>query len=253
MALSTFARRVLPMTAALLAATATLGFSQSASNTNPGHPSELGALVLTVQSGSPAEKAGVVRGDIIMEINGTAVNTQGDVRKAIASHKQGDTVSVKVRHGDDQKTLSVALEEKNGSVFMGVLLFPAESFPLGTRRFEDHAAPWAFSGGAFVARVAAGGPADKAGVKRGDVIVSVDGIPVDGDHGLNALIQDKKIGDTVTLGVKARTEPADKAPRELKVTLGSTPDKKKPWLGVEYMQGLPAAELSRPGAREPVL
>ncbi len=236
-----FVRRAFLVAAVLLGATAALGFSQSASDANPGHPSEPGVLVVSVEPGSPAEKAGVVRGDIITDVNGAAVNSQADIRQAIASHKQGDTLSVKVRHGDENKTLSVALGEKNGRPYMGLLLFPEGQGRLGMRRGNEQGWPWATSQGAIVARVASGGPADKAGIKKGDVILSVDGVQVDTDHGLSALIQDKKVGDTVTLSVKARTEPADKAPRDLKVTLGSTPDKKRPWLGVEYRQGFPAA------------
>lgn len=242
MATPSFMRRALVMAAVLLAATAALGFSQSASSTNPGHPSEPGVLVVSVQSGSPAEKAGLVRGDIIMEINGAAVNSQRDIVQAIASHTKGDTISVNVRHGDEQKTLSVALDEKNGRAYMGALLFPEEHGRLGMRGPENRTPPWA-DGGALVAQVASGGPADKAGIRRGDIILSVDGVQVDADHSLGALIQDKKIGDTVTISVKTRTEQADKPARDLTVTLGSTPDKKKPWLGVEYRQGFPTALL----------
>jgi len=243
MATPTFVRRGLVIAAVLLAGTAALGFSQSTSDANPGHPSEPGVLVVAVQSGSPAETAGIVRGDIITDINGAGVNTPHDIRQAVASHKQGDTIQVKVRHGDAEKTLAVTLGEKNGRAYVGVLLFPEERWQLGMRGPHDRGWPWAFSEGAFVVRVASGGPADKAGVRRGDVILSVDGTQIDGDHGLSALIHEKKIGDTVTLSVKSVSEPADKAPRDLKVTLGASPDKKMPWLGVEYRQAGPMAFL----------
>jgi len=242
-----FMRRALLAAAVLLGATAALGFSQSASDANPGHPSEPGVLVISVEPGSPAEKAGVVRGDIITEVNGAAVNRLADIRQAIASHKQGDLLSVKVRHGDENKTLSVSLGEKNGRPYMGLLLFPEGQGRFGMRGGNDHGWPWTLSEGALVARVTSGGPADKAGIKRGDIILSVDGVPVDADHGLSALIQDKKIGDTITLSIRARTAPADTAPRDLKVTLGSTPDKKRPWLGVAYRQGFPGAFMPGSG------
>jgi len=233
--------------AVLLASTAAIGFSQSASTTNPGHPSEPGVLVITVESGSPAEKAGVARGDIILDINGSVVNTQRDVREAISSHKQGETISLKVRHGDAEKTLSVTLTDRNGRVYMGVLLLPDERGRTGMMGPGRGPMPGELTQGAFVANVASGGPADKAGIKRGDIILSVDGIQVDSDHSLGALIQDKKIGDTVTLSVKSRQDQAEKAPRDVKVTLGSTPDKKKPWLGVEYRMGVPTAFLAPRG------
>ena len=189
-------------------------------------------------------RGGVARGDIILDINGTAVNSPRDVRQSISAHKQGETISLTVRHGDAQKSISVLLGDRNGRVSMGVLLLPDERERTGMMGPGRGTLPGELTQGAFVAGVASGGPADKAGIKRGDIILSVDGVQIDTDHSLSALIQDKKIGDTVTLSVKSRQEQADKAPRDLKVTLGSTPDKKKPWLGVEYRMGVPTAFLA---------
>jgi S1-C subfamily serine protease len=235
-----FFRRSLLIASVLIAATAVLSFSQSGSTTTTGHPSESGVLVISVEPGSPAETAGIVRGDIITDVGGSAANTPSDIRQTIAQHKKGDTIQVIVRHGDAEKTLPVTLGEKNGRTFMGVLLLPEARSRTGMLGPEGRASPWTFSDGAFVARVVSGGPADKAGIKRGDIILSVDGTQVDADRDLSALIQEKKVGDTVTLSVKAMREPVDKA-REVKVTLGTSPDTKKPWLGVEYRQGLPMA------------
>ena len=235
-----FVFRRLLIASILTAATAAFGFSQSQTNTTPGNPSESGVLVISVETGSPAETAGIVRGDIIANVDAVPVNTPSDVRQTVAQHKKGDTIQVQVRHGDAQKTLSVTLGEKNGHVFMGVLLLPEARARTGMLGPQNRVPPWALSGGAFVARVVSGGPADKAGIRRGDVILSVDGMQVDDDHSLTALIQEKRIGDSVTLSVKGLKESLDKA-REVKVTLGTNPDTKKPWLGVEYRQGLPMA------------
>ncbi|MGO9410068.1 MAG: PDZ domain-containing protein [Spirochaetia bacterium] len=237
-----FIRRGLLIAATLLAATAALGFAQASSTTNPGHPSQPGVLVISVESGSPAETAGIVRGDIITDIGGTAVNNPSDIRQAVGQRKQGETLQVKLRHGDAEKTLSVALGEKNGRAYMGVLLLPEGRERTGMLGPQGRVPPWAFSDGAFVARVVSGSPADKAGIKRGDVILSVDGTTIDGDHSLSAMVQEKKPGDTVTLSVRALRQTADNA-RDVKVTLGTSPDAKKPWLGVEYRQGLPMAFL----------
>jgi S1-C subfamily serine protease len=246
---SSITRRALLIAAVLLAMTAALGFSQSApkdsSNATPGHPSQPGVLVVSVQSGSPAEKAGIARGDIILDVNGTAVNTQADMRQAVASHKAGDTITLKVRHGDAEKTLTVALGAMEGHAYVGVLLFPEGQERMGMRDNTNKDWPW-ISQGVIVARVASGSPADKAGLKRGDVILSVDGVFVDTDHSLSALIQQKKSGDTVTLSVQSGWPQTDKGPRDVKVTLGNSPDKKVAWLGVSYREGFPVADLIMP-------
>ena len=49
--------------------------------------------------------------------------------------------------------------------------------------------------------IASGSPADKAGLKKGDIILEVDQVKVDSDNTLFELIQDKYIGDTVKLKI----------------------------------------------------
>ncbi len=165
----TKARRALLIAAVLLASTAVLGFSQasSAPSGSPGHPSEPGVVVVSVEPGSPADKAGIARGDIILDVAGTAVNTQIDVRKAIISHKEGDTVALKVRHGDSEKTVSVALGGQGGRAYLGVLLFPEGRERMAMRGPGDREWPWTFSEGALVARVAARRPGRKGGPEEG--------------------------------------------------------------------------------------
>ena len=239
-----FVRRSLVLTAVLLASTAVVGFSQGLSGANAGQPSQEGVLVISVQTGSPADKAGLARGDIILDINGKAVNSVKAVREAVSSHKQGDTISVKVRHGDAVKTLSVVLGQQDGHPHMGALLLPDESARTGMLGPRHESWPLALSGGAVIDKVRSGGPAAKAGIAKGDVILSVDGIQVTPDSSLTKLIQDKKIGQTVTLSVVPRGEVMMKGSHDVKVTLGSTPDKKEPWLGVEYQNGFPMAFLA---------
>ena len=125
---SSFLRRILITVAVLIASTAALGFSQSMSATRPAHSSESGVLVISVPSGSPADRAGLARGDIILGIDGSAVNNPRDLREAISSHKQGETISLTVLHGDAQKTLSIALGKMGGSPYLGALLLPDERY-----------------------------------------------------------------------------------------------------------------------------
>jgi len=51
------------------------------------------------------------------------------------------------------------------------------------------------------AAVISGSPADKAGIKSGDIILSVDGTKVEGTNTLSTLIDEYKVGDTITLQV----------------------------------------------------
>ncbi|MCH7471963.1 trypsin-like peptidase domain-containing protein [bacterium] len=55
--------------------------------------------------------------------------------------------------------------------------------------------------GVFVARITIGGPADKAGIDAGDVILSIDGVDVTTADGLIREILERKVGDRVTLRI----------------------------------------------------
>jgi S1-C subfamily serine protease len=256
MRLHSFLPRVALVAAVSLALAATLGFAQPKAEKAPqssvGSPAseqaavtEPGVLVVAVQAGSPAEKAGLSRGDIILEANGTAVNTPFDLRRFVDSHKTGDAVSLKVRHGDAQKSLSVTLGSQSGAAWMGVQLYPGG--PGRGERFGRVPGMPPFPEGALVENVAAGSPAEKAGVKQGDVILSVDGTRIDEGKGLGDLITAKKIGDTVTLSVASAAPGELGQPREVKVTLEKSPDKNVPYLGVQYTMAPPRYGRGMPG------
>ncbi|MFL5613174.1 MAG: M28 family peptidase [Gemmatimonadaceae bacterium] len=72
-----------------------------------------GGLRLTgVRTGSPAEQAGLVAGDVIVEFGGRAVKDLYDFSDALYSHKPGDAVSVVVLRKGDRKQLTVHLGKR---------------------------------------------------------------------------------------------------------------------------------------------
>jgi S1-C subfamily serine protease len=99
-------------------------------------PVKSGALVQSVQKGTPAEKAGIrggnisgntengqvaVGGDIIVAIDGKAIQSSEDLANAISAHKSGDTVNVGLLRGNghggyEHKTLRVTLAGRPNSV-----------------------------------------------------------------------------------------------------------------------------------------
>lgn len=66
---------------------------------------------LAVIPGSPADKAGLVENDIILEVNGTKVDTKNPLSNALQQYKVSDTLTLKILHKGDQKTVQVKLEE----------------------------------------------------------------------------------------------------------------------------------------------
>jgi|SRR5579871_4493776 len=70
-----------------------------------------GALVAQVPGGSPAAKAGMEPGDVIVEYNGRPVTSRDDLVKMVIATKPGTSVPVKVLRNKQEKTLHVTVEE----------------------------------------------------------------------------------------------------------------------------------------------
>jgi pimeloyl-ACP methyl ester carboxylesterase len=67
-------------------------------------PSAKGALVTEVFPNSTAEQAGFKKGDVILKINGTEVNSPAEAVKAVANHPAGEKFSYEIRR--DKKTIA---------------------------------------------------------------------------------------------------------------------------------------------------
>jgi S1-C subfamily serine protease len=88
-------------------------------------PVDSGALVESVEDGTPAESAGLrgseidelsgevsQAGDLIVAIDGEPVRSADDVVSAVAAKQPGDTVELEIYRGDDKRTISVELGER---------------------------------------------------------------------------------------------------------------------------------------------
>ncbi len=71
-----------------------------------------GVLIGQVESGSPAEKAGLQSRDIILSINGSPLEGDSALAQALNSHKPGDKLTLTVLRGTQKLTLEVTLIEK---------------------------------------------------------------------------------------------------------------------------------------------
>ncbi|MGB7844179.1 MAG: DegQ family serine endoprotease [Candidatus Acidiferrum sp.] len=70
-----------------------------------------GALVAEATPGSPAAKAGIERGDIILDLNGQPVNTPDDLSLRISEIAPGTTVHLKISRNGQTRDFSVGLDE----------------------------------------------------------------------------------------------------------------------------------------------
>jgi len=183
-----------------------------------------GILVAAVHVDSPAAAAGLTRGDILLEVDGQKVDTLQELAQWMDEHKPGDQVELSVLHGDEQRTLSATLGERDGRTYLGIETcgHPVEWGILTAPEFEP---------GIVIVEVIEGSPAAKSDLQAGDRIISIDGQVVDTETDLAAIIADHQPGDRLQLEV---ARPGGES-RQLTITLGEHPDEPgKAYLGVKY-------------------
>ncbi|MCS7120785.1 MAG: trypsin-like peptidase domain-containing protein [Nitrososphaerota archaeon] len=73
-------------------------------------PVDMGVLVVNVEPDSPADKAGIIRGDIILEFDGERISTIEDLQSRIRMRKPGDVVSILILRGLTKGVVEVTLE-----------------------------------------------------------------------------------------------------------------------------------------------
>ena len=149
-----------------------------------------GALISSIEPESPAEKAGLKVGDVIIDLNGEKISSSSELPPRIATAKPGSSVKIGVwRKGarqevevkvgevqDDSGATSSSSKLDQGRLGLAVRALTAEE-----RRESG-----ALQGGLVV--LDAGGPAARAGIRRGDLILSVSGVPVESVEQLRALV-----------------------------------------------------------------
>ncbi len=139
-----------------------------------GSATDHGALVARVQPGSAAARAGLAPGDIITRLDGKKIKSARDLRRKIGLREAGTKVRITyLRNGSEYNTTAV-LTAKNGRRQHSMLAPPADK---GTpsNALHKHLAGATFtnSSGVMVASVVPGTPAWNAGLRQGDIIVSV--------------------------------------------------------------------------------
>ncbi|MEE8196075.1 MAG: DegQ family serine endoprotease [Acidiferrobacterales bacterium] len=142
-----------------------------------GVPAGRGAVVSEVVKGSPAAKAGVEAGDVIVAVNGDKIRNASDLRNKIGLARVGEAVTLTVLHQGRKKTVVTKLAPRHRAKvhveeidprIAGATLGPiSQSSPL-FGRVE----------GVEVLQAKPGSPAWSAGLRQGDVITSVNRKPV---------------------------------------------------------------------------
>jgi len=142
-----------------------------------------GALVAEVSPGSSAATAGVRDGDVIVAVDGKPVTDTGELRNRVALLAPGTKVDLTVLRDRAERHLPATLGEQPGEAGgqTEAAQEPAAAFGLDVVPLTpDLAARLGYGegSGVLVHEVTPGGPAERAGIQPGNLIVSVDRTPV---------------------------------------------------------------------------
>jgi serine protease Do len=163
------------------------------------NPHSSAAELAAVRPDAPAGRAGLKRGDRIVEIDGRRINTQTDLRFALGTHYEGDSISVVAERGDERIERTIVLAGELPAfrhAFLGILPLRSanqrsENGGNGDEEEQEKAngddepstkpagdAQAKTDHGVAVRMIYPGSPAESAGIQAGDRIAKINGAEV---------------------------------------------------------------------------
>jgi len=169
-----------------------------------------GALIKSVEVGSPADKGDIQVEDVITEFDGQKITGEIQLRDMIARTPPNKQVSVIVIRNKAQKTLNITVGEAPETVASAGEGEKPSAEKLGfsvanitPQNAEKYKLDKAWKG-VVVTGVAPGSSAGNEGIEAGMVIAKVNGAPVTSAAEFGAATKDLKSGDTVRLVIKTK-------------------------------------------------
>lgn len=139
-----------------------------------------GVIVAEVQDDSSAAKAGIQAGDVIVEIDGKAMTSAGQLRNAVGLKKIGDKVKVKLLRDGKSRDYTVKIGERSAAVTASKGLHKSlEGAKLVVSQDPR---------GVKVESISPNSPAALSGLQPGDIIVSVNNLRVETIEDLRAAL-----------------------------------------------------------------
>ena len=162
-----------------------------------------GALVAQVQPDSPAAKAGVKSGDVILKFNGQAIDNTAQLPAKVAATKVGSKAELEILRDGKEKTLAVTIEqlkddnassatpnaEQPGEVSLGLAVQPLDAAQLKELDVKH----------GLLVRSVGEGAAGRAGVRPGDVLMELGGVKLESLADLKAAVAKLKPGQPVAM------------------------------------------------------
>ena len=163
-----------------------------------GMPKVQGALISMVEADSPAAKAGLKSGDVVLSVDGKEISRLSELPAAIAAIKPGTQTHLEIWRDGSKQAMSVRIGELTEQVAESGESRPVDDAKLGLALRElspEEKSRLDIDVGLIVE--SASGPAAKAGIQRGDVILALNREPIKSVEQLKSLV--KKTDKTIAL------------------------------------------------------
>jgi len=165
-----------------------------------------GALISDVADDGPGAKAGLERGDIVVALDGEKIHSSTQLRNEIASRSPGTKATLELLRDGDAKRVTVTLGElPTDEVAADVSERLEEKFGFTVAPFSSELASKydldRTLDGVIITSVVAGGPAHRAGLREGDLIVEINRSPTKDLEEFNEQVRNLKSGSTFLLRV----------------------------------------------------
>ena len=175
-----------------------------------------GVRVTHVVANSPAERAGLREGDVLLSFDGVAVNDSGALEALGRAAVPGASVALEVQRGDLVRGVEVALSPRVGSAGAAGAADVTEPTVLYRLDRSRSLAGWSTApGGVRLVSARADSPFPRAGVPVGSTVTSLEGEPVLSDRDLVRRLVAREPGSEILAGVRAE----DGSEREVLVRL----------------------------------
>jgi predicted metalloprotease with PDZ domain len=151
---------------------------------------ELGAMVVEVDKDSPADKAGLIKGDVLSKVLGNKIPDLETLRLFLIEIRDGDKVKILVKRESDFKEFELQAAPwsnplvNQAKVKLGIFFTPNKN----QSKLE-------------VKSLSPNGSAEKAGVKVGDTLIAIDGKKITPLTGVSSILEGKKPDDVVRVVV----------------------------------------------------